>query len=332
MFENMRCLSVDNFYPSLNLAVEFNEKEHKELEFQQEKIRLIKMWFNVDTIIVKETQENEFFDKLDKILWQRKMIMNKNYDDYKLKKLIEHFDDVDPEFIKMQYEWLKIGDNHTIAVEDVLVNVGYKPDELEEANEEIKKKVSVRKYQDKKGIFYLNADGIKEWGMKTKNIKISQEFIEYFIEIEKFANKLSDEICNMLNQQIIDTSYLVSNYEICKKHFSFTNDKFLEAKIKTLEDKVRALENKAVFRDGDVIIKEIPNIKYNSTIKEKTSKKDIMLNLKNLNKTDKECKELYKQLIEKLDLPSRVRTVEKIEIVDVDSDLEVSDSSDMDEV
>jgi hypothetical protein len=39
MFENMRSLSVDNFYPLLNFAVEYNEKGHKDLEFQEEKIR-----------------------------------------------------------------------------------------------------------------------------------------------------------------------------------------------------------------------------------------------------------------------------------------------------
>lgn len=290
ILKNDKDLYINTYLSNIKLAIQMNDIS---LDLQLERVRKLKIFFQIDTIIYDNSED--FFTKLDSVLWKRKVLISKNYDEYKLKKLLENIKNVDEDLIKKQFKWFKVGEKHSITLKSIYKYIGY--DDIKEAKSEVLLLVDENNYRIGDSVS-LNYYGLKELIWKTSQTKRKNEFIQYSIEIEKYANMVNDEICKMMKDQIEDTLPL-DNYDICKNHFC--------------EDKVLPpeLESKFSYNDGDCVLYKLY---YNSKVKTKMSKSTIIEHIIiDLNKSEKEAKLIYKEIVEKLELGPRTLAISCVE-------------------
>jgi hypothetical protein len=229
----------------------------------------------------------KFINTLDELIKDRMLFLDitKN-EDLIIKTLIDG--GCDKMIATNMYQLYKIGDNFEIKFSDIMLSLGYSSDELDDAIQELKLKISNDYYIQKDDDYYLNSTGYKLLLLRSTNPMV-YPYQEYYVKLEKVcydtilrsrnqAKKMYDNMQNAAPQLIKygrdqADKILIKNLE---KSINRTNEqkkliKYYEQERKKMF-KIKISEEEKKFdkklEEGDIIVPYIPSLVFTNDINE----------------------------------------------------------------
>lgn len=229
----------------------------------------------------------KFINILDELIKDRIIFLDSTKDDeLVIKTLIDA--GCDRMIAINMYQLYKIGDNFEIKFSDIILSLGYSSDELDNAIQELKLKISKDYYIHKDDDIYLNSTGYKLLLLRSSNPMV-YPYQEYYVRLEKVcydtilrsrnqAKKMYDNMQNAAPQLIKygrdqADKILIKNLEktISKsneqkkliKYYEQERKKFFRIKIS--EEEKRFDNN---LQEGDIIVPYIPSLVFTNDINE----------------------------------------------------------------
>jgi len=279
---NYRC---DIFIKDYNIIIEFYELWHEQhIEKDKNRQHHIES-LGYDFLFYDEKNEHhtirQFINKLELLINNKKLLINKNYEfiyiNNKMLKL-----GYDKLHIKQFYNYYNINNKCQININDCYLYLGFFKDSINKLKHDILESLEPYEFYEADDTIYINSNGFKILLLKSKNNSKNKRC---YLEIESLCLEILKNTREYLILKNVDAN--IKTYKLIHYMKNTYNNNLMKSN-KDLKDKIKYLEEllkeyqiknkeikktqnfrltiKETLNEGDIIVPNIPEIKYTNNI------------------------------------------------------------------